>query len=83
MQSPASTAEEKQRTLCAWMQSTNFSKPFTEKGASCFPFSGCVYHPATPCCVSKLVLYPWLKFMSPASKQGSILEMPLYLHTWT
>lgn len=46
MQSPASTAEEKQQTLCAWMQSTNFSKSITEKGASCLPFSGFVYQPA-------------------------------------
>lgn len=83
MQSPASTAEEKQQTLCAWMQSINFNKPFTQKGASCLPFSACVYHSAMLCCVSKLILYPWLEFMSPASKQGSILEMPLCLHTWT
>lgn len=83
MQNPASTAEEKQQTLCAWMQSTNFNKPITEKGASCLPFSGCVYHPAIPCRVSKLILYPWLEFMPPASKQGNTLEMPLYLHTWT
>lgn len=50
-----------------WMQGTNFNKPITGKGASCLPFSDCVYHPAVPCCISKLILYPWLEFMPPAS----------------
>lgn len=80
MQSPE---KEKQQNFCAWMQSINFSKLITEKGASCLPFSGFVYQPAILGCVSKLILYPWLESMSPASKQGDILEMPLYLHTRT
>lgn len=38
VQIPASTAEEKQQTSCAWMQGSSFSTPITGKGASCLPF---------------------------------------------
>lgn len=46
LQSPASTAGEKQQTLYAWMQSTDLNKLTSGKGALLLPFSDRVFSPS-------------------------------------